>query len=58
MENFGTRLSVEDIWRVVLFLRTIHNGTLTDSELCANSRRLGAVGGQAGGVRLLRQPPH
>ena len=26
MENFGTRLSVEDIWRLVLFLRTIPNG--------------------------------
>jgi cytochrome c oxidase cbb3-type subunit 2/cytochrome c oxidase cbb3-type subunit I/II len=26
MENFGTRLSVEDIWRVILFLRTIPNG--------------------------------
>ncbi len=29
MENFGTRLSVEDIWRVVLFLKTIPNGGLT-----------------------------
>lgn len=28
MENFGTRLSVEDIWRVVLFLRTIERGSL------------------------------
>lgn len=28
MENFGTRLSVEDTWRVVLFLRTIKNGGL------------------------------
>ncbi len=28
MENFGTRLSVEDIWRVVMFLRTIPNGSL------------------------------
>lgn len=28
MENFGTRLSVEDIWRVVLFLKTIPNGGL------------------------------
>lgn len=28
MENFGTRLSVEDIWRTVLFLRTIQNGSL------------------------------
>lgn len=28
MENFGTRLSVEDIWRVVLFLKTIANGGL------------------------------
>lgn len=30
MENFGTRLSVEDIWRVVLFLRTIHKGGLSE----------------------------
>lgn len=26
MENFGTRLSVDDVWRLVLFLRTIPNG--------------------------------
>lgn len=30
MENFGTRLSVEDTWRVVQFLRTIPNGSLED----------------------------
>ena len=29
MENFGTRLTVDDIWRVVLFLKTIPNGGLT-----------------------------
>lgn len=29
MENFGTRLSVDDIWSVVLFLKTIANGGLT-----------------------------
>jgi len=29
MENFGDRLSVDDIWRVVLFVKTIPNGTLT-----------------------------
>jgi hypothetical protein len=28
MENFGTRLTVEDTWRLVLFLRTIPNGSL------------------------------
>ena len=28
MENFGDRLSVDDIWRVVLFLKTIPNETL------------------------------
>ena len=28
MENFGDRLSVNDIWRVVLFLKTIPNHTL------------------------------
>lgn len=32
MENFGTRLSVEDIWRVVLFLRTIPGGSLADPQ--------------------------
>jgi cytochrome c oxidase cbb3-type subunit 2 len=30
MENFGTRLSVEDTWRVVLFLRTVPNGSLAE----------------------------
>ncbi len=33
MENFGTRLSVEEIWRVVLFLRTVQNGTLRSKNL-------------------------
>jgi cytochrome c oxidase cbb3-type subunit II len=28
MENFGDRMSVDDIWRVVLFVKTIPNGTL------------------------------
>jgi cytochrome c oxidase cbb3-type subunit 2 len=28
MENFGERLSVDDIWRVVLFIKTIPNHTL------------------------------
>ena len=28
MENFGDRLSVNDIWRVVLFIKTIPNNTL------------------------------
>lgn len=28
MENFGTRLTVDDIWKVVLFLKTIPNGGL------------------------------
>jgi len=31
MENFGERLSVDDIWRVVLFLKTIPNGTLKNN---------------------------
>lgn len=30
MESFGTRLSVDDIWRTVLFLRTIVNGGLDE----------------------------
>jgi cytochrome c oxidase cbb3-type subunit 2/cytochrome c oxidase cbb3-type subunit I/II len=33
MENFGTRLSVDDIWKVVLFLKTIPNGGLTPDQL-------------------------
>ena len=28
MENFGDRLSVDNIWRVVLFIKTIPNHTL------------------------------
>src|SRR2546430_2451756 len=28
MENFGERLSVDDIWRVIMFVKTIPNGTL------------------------------
>ncbi len=28
MENFGERMSVDDIWRVVMFVKTIPNGTL------------------------------
>jgi cbb3-type cytochrome oxidase cytochrome c subunit len=30
MENFGDRLSVNDIWRLVLFVKTIPNKTLKD----------------------------
>jgi cytochrome c oxidase cbb3-type subunit II len=33
MENFGDRLSVNDIWRVVLFLKTIPNGTLDPNRV-------------------------
>jgi cbb3-type cytochrome oxidase cytochrome c subunit/mono/diheme cytochrome c family protein len=33
MENFGERLSVDDIWRVVLFVKTIPNGTLKPNHL-------------------------
>ncbi len=33
MENFGERLSVDDIWRVVLFVKTIPNGTLADNRV-------------------------
>jgi cytochrome c oxidase cbb3-type subunit II len=33
MENFGDRLSVNDIWRVVLFLKTIPNGTLKPNRV-------------------------
>jgi cytochrome c oxidase cbb3-type subunit 2 len=33
MENFGDRLSVDDIWRVVLFVKTIPNGTLAKNRI-------------------------
>jgi cytochrome c oxidase cbb3-type subunit II len=33
MENFGERLSVDDIWRVVLFVKTIPNGTLAPNRV-------------------------
>jgi hypothetical protein len=33
MENFGERLSVDDIWRVVLFVKTIPNGTLAKHRI-------------------------
>src|SRR5881398_40721 len=33
MENFGDRLSVNDIWRVVLFLKTIPNHTLAKNRV-------------------------
>ncbi len=32
MENFGTRLPVEDVWRLTLFLRTIQNGSMALKE--------------------------
>ncbi len=33
MENFGTRLRVDDIWKVVLFLKTIPNGGLDPTKV-------------------------
>jgi cytochrome c oxidase cbb3-type subunit 2 len=33
MENFGERMSVDDIWRVVLFVKTIPNGTLAKNRI-------------------------
>jgi len=33
MENFGERLSVDDIWRVVMFVKTIPNGTLAKNRI-------------------------
>lgn len=33
MENFGTRLNVDDIWKVVLFLKTIPSGSLQQSHV-------------------------
>jgi cbb3-type cytochrome oxidase cytochrome c subunit/mono/diheme cytochrome c family protein len=33
MENFGERLSVDDIWRVVLFVKTIPNHTLDKNRV-------------------------
>jgi cbb3-type cytochrome c oxidase subunit II len=43
MENFGTRLSVDDIWKVVLFLKTIPNGGLT-SEVPTTDQYIQWVG--------------
>jgi cbb3-type cytochrome oxidase cytochrome c subunit/mono/diheme cytochrome c family protein len=33
MENFGERLSVDDIWRVVMFIKTIPNHTLDKNRV-------------------------
>jgi cytochrome c oxidase cbb3-type subunit II len=33
MENFGDRLSVDDIWRLVLFIKTIPNHTLDKNRI-------------------------
>jgi cbb3-type cytochrome c oxidase subunit II len=33
MENFGTRLRVDDIWRVVMFLKAIPNGGLSPDKV-------------------------
>jgi cytochrome c oxidase cbb3-type subunit 2/cytochrome c oxidase cbb3-type subunit I/II len=33
MENFGDRLTVNDIWRVVMFVKTIPNGTLKNDDV-------------------------
>src|SRR6266540_2864814 len=33
MENFGERLTVDDIWRVVMFVKTIPNGTLKKNRV-------------------------
>ena len=43
MENFGDRLSVDDIWRVVLFIKTIPNHTL-EHETSSRSRRTTSSG--------------
>ena len=43
MENFGDRLSVDDIWRVVLFIKTIPNHTL-DRRTSSRSRRTTSSG--------------
>ena len=50
MENFGDRLSVNDIWRVVLFLKTIPNGTLEPHRhpRAEGLHRLAALRGAAG----------
>ena len=50
MENFGDRLSVDDIWRVVLFVKTIPNGTLEPNRdpRAEGLHRLAALGGTSG----------
>ena len=50
MENFGDRLSVDDIWRVVLFVKTIPNHTLKKERhpRAEGLHRLAALEGAAG----------
>ena len=51
MENFGDRLSVDDIWRVVLFVKTIPNGTLRQ-ERRPGAERLHHLAAVEGAARL------
>jgi cbb3-type cytochrome oxidase cytochrome c subunit len=52
MENFGERLSVDDIWRVVLFIKTIPNGTLKPNRVPKPKDALRVFPGLAPGDRL------
>ena len=56
MENFGDRLSVNDIWRVVLFVKTIPNKTLRKNYVPQPSR-LHHVAALEGAPRLGEEPP-
>ena len=56
MENFGDRLSVDDIWRVVMFLKTIPNGTLEEHVLPLPKDYIGLAAAR-GAARLDQEPP-
>ena len=56
MENFGDRLSVDDIWRVVLFVKTIPNGTLAPNRI-PEPKRLHRLAALEGAPRLGQVPP-
>ena len=51
MENFGDRLCVDDIWRVVLFVKTIPNGTL-HKNTSPDAERLHRLAALEGAARL------
>ena len=55
MENFGDRLSVDDIWRVVLFVKTIPNDTLRKNVIPEPKDYI-VVAAVEGAARLAQEP--